>query len=181
MSRINHKTLLDGVIYQARWILYLINVGLLMASIVYLGRFLFNTALLVCHCIGLMFGDHSDEHLMVSVVQLIEQAMTESLLVVILMGGHQIYIRRFKKTAGPEWLEHVDTVTMKVKVSLAFVGYSSARLMEDIITDEVATDQWVKHIITHLVFLFTTLLIALVWRVMNFREVNQRSEASASG
>lgn len=175
MPRIFQKTILDSIMFEARWILYPINVGLLIASIIYLGRFLYETGCLVYHCVALVFGSNTDEHLMISVVQLIEQAMTESLLVLILMAGHQIYIRRFKKKCGPQWLEHIDTITMKVKVSLAFVGYSSARLMEDIITDGVTTDQWVRHIVTHLVFLVTTLIIAVVWRVMNFNEGYDKS------
>lgn len=157
---------LDTIMYEARWILYPVNVGLLITSIVYLLHILYETGLLVSHAAELILGSDGDEHLMLAVVQLIEKAMTESLLILTLMASHQIYIRRFKKQSGPQWLEHINTVTMKVKVSLAFVGYSSAKLMEDIITNEVSTEEWIKHMVTHLVFLVTTLIIAIVWRVM---------------
>lgn len=168
MLRIFPKKILDSCMYEARWILYPINVGLLIASVIYLCRFLVETGRLIYHAGDFIFGSNSDASLQLAIVRLIEQSMTESLLILILMGGHQIYIRRFEKQSGPQWLEHIDTIGLKVKVSLAFVGYSSAKLMEDLITDGVTHDQWIKDLVTHLVFLVTLLIIAIVWRVMKF-------------
>jgi uncharacterized protein (TIGR00645 family) len=178
MSRIFPKTLLDGFMFEARWILYPINVGLLIAALIYLCRFVVETGRLIYHAGDFVLGLNTDESLQLEVVRLIEQSMTESLLILILMGGHQIYIRKFQKQTGPQWLEHIDTVGMKVKVSLAFVGYSSAKLMEDLITNGVTHDQWMKDLVTHLVFLVTLLIIAIVWRIMNFKSATAPCDCS---
>ncbi len=168
------KTSIDDIIFQARWILYPVNIGLMIAAIVYAFKIVVDAWLLIYHSGAYIFGSDDSDPLVLAAVRLLEEAMTEWLLVSTIMGGHQIYIRRFRQKNGPEWLEHVDTVTMKVKLGLAFVGYSSAKLLEDIITTDVPTDIWIRHVVTHCVFLLTCLIVAIVHRCV--REDVQKSE-----
>lgn len=160
------KTFVDDLIYQTRWILYPVSLALTVAAVVYLLHITVDAALLVYHSGQFVFGVGNGDHLVIEVVRLLEKAMTEWLLVSTIMGGHQIYIRRFKKSDGPEWLDHVDVVTMKVKLGLAFVGYSSAKLLEDIINDDVSREIFIRHLVTHTTFLMTILVVALVHRCL---------------
>ena len=165
-------TLVDRVMFSSRWLLYPMNAGLIVALIVYLMRFLFQVGLLIVHSPGLVTAPTGDDNeLLVLVVSLLDQAMICSLLILTIMGGHQIYVRRFQDqltAAGPYWLKRVDTIVLKVKLGLAFTGVSSVVILKDCISvTAVPQSVWISHVVIHVVFLGTTLITALVWRIMH--------------
>ncbi|CAN5269961.1 TIGR00645 family protein [soil metagenome] len=161
---------LDGAMYQARWLLYPINCGLLIALSIYVAKFLWHIAVLVLSAPQLIIGGDQHNELMLVIVGLLDQAMISALLILTIMGGHQIYVRRFKfqkKEDSPQWLDHIDTIMLKVKLGLAFVGVSSVLLLEDAIrATAVPREVWILHLILHIAFLATTLIVAVVWRIM---------------
>lgn len=162
----------DRLMFGARWLLYPMNAGLMLALCVYLGQFFWQVGELVLGAPSLITSHTGDDHdLLVIIVNLLDQAMICSLLILTIMGGHQIYVRRFQEelsAAGPYWLKRVDTIVLKVKLGLAFTGVSSVVLLKDCIsTTLVPTEVWVKHVVLHVVFLGTTLVTAIVWRIMH--------------
>ncbi len=128
----------ETVLFQSRWLLYPINCGLMLALLVYLGRFAYQVGELILHAPKLITNTAAEEHeLMVAIVGLLDQAMICSLLIMTIMGGHQIYVRRFKEeltARGPYWLQRVDTIVLKVKLGLAFTGVSSVVLLKDCVS-----------------------------------------------
>ena len=169
-ERIRFRTL-DGFVYQSRWLIYPINCGLMVALAAYILTFVWNVGLLV---VGLpQVFEHPEMatgELMIDIVGLLDQAMLSALLVLTIMGNHQIYVRRFKyqhRADSPQWLDHIDTIMLKVKLGLAFVGVSSVVLLEDAVSARPVTPAvWQQHVAVHAVFLGTTLVVAIVWRLM---------------
>ncbi|MBU6453606.1 MAG: YqhA family protein [Cyanobacteria bacterium REEB67] len=164
--------LADRLMFGSRWLLYPMNAGLMVALGVYLLRFLFQVGQLLVHAPGLITAPTGeDNELLVIVVSLLDQAMICSLLILTIMGGHQIYVRRFQDqltAAGPYWLKRIDTIVLKVKLGLAFTGVSSVVILKDCISvTAVPQAVWISHVIIHVVFLGTTLITAIVWRVMH--------------
>jgi len=169
------KPKLDDWLYQIRWLLYPINIGLTLALLVFLARFLYKVALLVLDLPNLLEADKAiDQALLITIVTLLDQAMICTLLIVTIMGGHQIYVRRFQEHLhgeGPFWLRKVDTIVLNVKMGLAFTGVSSVMILKDLVSVTVVpTEIWVAHISIHLVFMLTTLMTALVWRLMHSKD-----------
>ncbi len=164
---------LDRWVYHVRWILYPINAGLVLALLVFLARFLYQVGLLVLDAPQLVMDEnkHIDHDLMIKMVTLLDQAMICSLLIITIMGGHQIYIRRFQDNlyqAGPTWLRTVDTIVLKVKMGLAFTGVSSVMILKDLVSATVVPKEiWLTHVTIHLVFMVSTLMTAIVWRIMH--------------
>lgn len=164
----------DDCLFATRWVLYPINFGLVLALTVYLAKFLWQVFSLVIDAPSHIFS-HSAGHsaLMIEMVNLLDQAMIASLLILTIMGGHQIYVGRFRKRQEqhtPQWLDHIDTIMLKVKVGLAFVGVSSVVLLQDALSATVVPyEVWMQHVIIHMTFLGTTLIIAIVWRLMHPR------------
>lgn len=164
---------LDQWIYHIRWILYPINFGLVLALLVFLARFLYQVAMLVLNAPDLVVSDDLliDKSLLIKMVTLLDQAMICSLLIITIMGGHQIYIRRFQENlyeAGPSWLRRVDTIVLKVKMGLAFTGVSSVMILKDLVsTTIVPPEVWITHLSIHMVFMVSTLITAIVWRIMH--------------
>lgn len=162
----------DTLLFHSRWLLYPINCGLMLALLVYLGRFAYQVGVLLMHAPALITSSGAEEHeLMVTIVGLLDQAMICSLLIMTIMGGHQIYVRRFKEeltARGPYWLQRVDTIVLKVKLGLAFTGVSSVVLLKDCVSATVVPmDVWISHVVIHVVFLGTTIITAVVWRIMH--------------
>lgn len=162
----------DTLLFHSRWLLYPINCGLLLALLVYLGRFAYQVGELLLHAPKLITSTAAEEHqLMVAIVGLLDQAMICSLLIMTIMGGHQIYVRRFKDeltARGPYWLKRVDTIVLKVKLGLAFTGVSSVVLLKDCVSATIVPmDVWISHVVIHVVFLGTTIITAVVWRIMH--------------
>ncbi|MBS1991771.1 MAG: YqhA family protein [Cyanobacteria bacterium SZAS LIN-3] len=162
----------DNILFQSRWLLYPINLGLMLALAVYLGRFVVQVAGLLWHAPALVMSPPGEDHeLMVAIVGLLDQAMICSLLIMTIMGGHQIYVRRFKEeltARGPYWLKRVDTIVLKVKLGLAFMGVSSVVLLKDCVSATVVPREvWLTHVVIHIVFLGTTIITAFVWRIMH--------------
>lgn len=161
----------DTLLFQSRWLLYPINCGLMLALLVYLGRFAYQVGALLLHAPALITNSGEDHELMLAIVGLLDQAMICSLLIMTIMGGHQIYVRRFKDeltARGPYWLKKVDTIVLKVKLGLAFTGVSSVVLLKDCVSVTVVPmDVWISHVVIHIVFLGTTIITAIVWRIMH--------------
>ncbi len=164
----------DDLLFATRWVLYPINFGLILALSLYLIKFLWQVGELLLNAKEHILG-HSAGHsqLMIEMVNLLDQAMIASLMILTIMGGHQIYVSRFrarKAEHSPQWLDHIDTIMLKVKLGLAFVGVSSVVLLQDCLSvTAVPHDVWVQHLVIHMTFLGTTLIIAAVWRIMNPR------------
>jgi uncharacterized protein (TIGR00645 family) len=164
----------DDLFFATRWVLYPINFGLIIALTVYLAKFVVQVGKLVLSAPEHIFA-HGAQHsaLMIEMVNLLDQAMIASLMILTIMGGHQIYVRRFRARSAqetPQWLDHIDTIMLKVKLGLAFVGVSSVVLLQDALSaTSVPTEVWVQHVVIHMTFLCTTLIIAIVWKIMRNR------------
>ncbi len=166
------SSVLERLMFEVRWLLYPMNAGLMVALFIYLLKFLWEVGRLVTHAPGFITGTAGSDHeLLVVVVDLLDQAMICSLLILTIMGGHQIYVRRFQQklaVQGPLWLKRIDTIVLKVKLGLAFTGVSSVVLLKDCISVTVVPTQvWLTHVAIHVVFLGTTLITAIVWRIMH--------------
>ena len=164
----------DDLFFATRWVLYPINFGLIVALSVYLAKFVVQVVKLVLSAPEHIFA-HGAQHsaLMIEMVNLLDQAMIASLMILTIMGGHQIYVRRFRARSAqvtPQWLDHIDTIMLKVKLGLAFVGVSSVVLLQDALSaTSVPSEVWVQHVVIHMTFLCTTLIIAIVWKIMRTR------------
>jgi uncharacterized protein (TIGR00645 family) len=171
------SSIAERLMFEVRWLLYPVNAGLTVALIVYLLRFFFHVGTLVVHAPAFITGAHGgDQDLLVVIVDLLDHAMICSLLILTIMGGHQIYVRRFQQrlaAQGPAWLNRIDTIVLKVKLGLAFTGVSSVVLLKDCISiTPVPTQEWLTHVVIHVVFLGTTLITAITWKIMHPTKVD---------
>src|ERR1700689_4699755 len=109
----------DWLIYESRWLLYPINAGLVVALAVYVVKFIWQ----VLEILRMAFSTGS-ENLQVLILGAVDTAMVANLLVMILTGGHQIFIRRFGNVGPnkPQWLDHIDSGILKIKVALSIAS-----------------------------------------------------------
>src|SRR5436305_1395074 len=105
----------ERVIVDSRWLLYPITVGILVALAIYTLAFLREEYHLIADSFHL-----GGEEMMVVLLGLVDMYMVANLLVMIAKGSYHIFIQRIQggdPTKRPQWLDHVDSGILKVKVA----------------------------------------------------------------
>lgn len=158
-----HSSQLEAFIFYSRWLLCPINLGLIVALFVYVARFLVDTYHMVISGFSL-----ESEAVMVLLLGLVDVAMVANLLVMIIQGGHQIFIRKFhvEEHQRPQWLDHVDSGILKVKVALSVAGITLIRLLKDFVDIENTPWETISHRMwMHGLCLVSAMAMAAIWRL----------------
>lgn len=155
---------LDSLMFASRWFLYPINFGLILALVIYVGKFGFELYSLIIDSPKL-----DTEQLMVAFLGLVDIAMVANLVVMIIQGGHHVFIRRLAiadECSRPQWLDHIDSGILKVKVALSIAGITLIRVLKDFVNIEhLDWDLVVHRMIIHAMCLGSALAMALIWRI----------------
>lgn len=154
----------EKTVFSARWMLYPINLGLLAALVVYIMRFLVEDYYFLTSGLG-----HHQEYLMLTMLSFVDTAMVANLIVMIAQGGHQLFISKFDIKPGqdkPQYLDHIDTGILKVKIALSICGITLIQLLKDFVNIEKVEWEVVYHrALLHILTLFSALIVALIWRI----------------
>jgi uncharacterized protein (TIGR00645 family) len=159
----------DEVVFHSRWLLYPAVIGLGLVDVALLASFCRDAWLFVLSVWHYLYlGDKPE--LTISTFDLVEQALKMTIVTLVSMGIHQIYIRRFREDRQihdiPQWLDHIDTVFLKVKVGLALTLVSLVQLLQDG-PAAVPYDVWLRHCVNTIIFAVCTLVFALIWRLVH--------------
>lgn len=171
------RTKLENVIFSARWMLYPINIGLLIGLSMYIWQFLVEDWHFIFH------GKHEDlESMMVVLLGFVDASMVANLVIMIVQGGHQIFIHKFQDREHhdmPQYLDHIDTGILKVKVSMSIASITLVQILKDFVHME--TVDWglaQRRMVIHAMALISSLMMALIWRITNPQKVKEPNEHS---
>jgi uncharacterized protein (TIGR00645 family) len=160
----NFPRVLSRYIYAARWVLYPINVALLLALGVYVCVFLLHDFDFIRH--GFSFDQES---LTVLMLNFVDSAMVANLIIMIAQGGHQIFIRKFDlphKEERAQYLDHIDSGLLKVKVAQSIAGITLIQILRDFVNIEHSDWVTIVHrMIMHGMVLMSALFMAMIWRI----------------
>jgi len=119
------------LIFSSRWLQLPLYVGLIVAQCVYVLLFLKELQHLVMHS-----WEFSPQQIMLLVLGLIDVVMISNLLVMVIVGGYETFVSRLRLQGhpdNPEWLSHVNSGILKVKLAMAIIGISSIHLLRTFI------------------------------------------------
>ena len=119
------------LIFSSRWLQLPLYLGLIVAQVVYVFLFLKELWHLVTH--AAQFGE---QQIMLVVLGLIDVVMISNLLVMVIVGGYETFVSRLRlenHPDNPEWLSHVNSGVLKVKLAMAIIGISSIHLLRTFI------------------------------------------------
>ena len=119
------------LIFSSRWLQLPLYVGLIVAQCVYVILFLKELWHLVVHS-----WEFGEQQIMLVVLGLIDVVMISNLLVMVIVGGYETFVSRLKLEThpdNPEWLSHVNSGILKVKLAMAIIGISSIHLLRTFI------------------------------------------------
>src|SRR5580698_3097957 len=122
---------IPSLIFMSRWLQLPLYLGLIVAQGVYVVLFLKEVWHLVSASMTL-----DETNIMLVVLGLIDVVMISNLLLMVIVGGYETFVSRLgleNHPDEPEWLSHVNSGVLKVKLAMAIIGISSIRLLRTFI------------------------------------------------
>jgi uncharacterized protein (TIGR00645 family) len=160
------ETAFERIVFASRWLQAPMYLGLIIASALYAYKFL-------VELIHITMSVHliSETQLMMGVLTLVDIVMVGNLLVMVVIGGYATFVSRLgsieKHEDRPDWLDHVDAGTLKIKMATALVGISGIHLLKAFIDISEKTHRDVMwQIIIHGVFLLSAVMLAWTEKIM---------------
>ncbi len=176
---------LEKLIFLSRWLQAPLYVGLIIAQVAYTWKFGVELWHVVSHT-----NTFDGKHFLSCVLELIDFVMVANLIIMVVIGGYATFVSKLDLDGHddrPDWLEHIDPGSIKVKLAGSLIGISSIHLLQAFIqlgsnldaagnpvnrTDAqigMMHDQIGWQIVLHLVFLISTVMLALTEMIMHRR------------
>lgn len=168
---------LSNLIFLSRWLQAPLYVGLIIAQVVYVYRFLVE----LWHLIGFAVLGHTppasvpagvvdtETIVMLTVLGLIDVVMIANLLIMVIVGGYETFVSRLNLKGHPdqpEWLSHVNAGVLKVKLAMALIGISSIHLLKTFINaDKMSEKTMLWQVVIHVTFVLSALVLAWIDRL----------------
>ena len=154
-------------IFWSRWLQLPMYMGLVVALGVYAYKFFIMLSGLVIN-----LGTYGENDILLLVLSLIDVVMIANLLVMVIIGGYEIFVSRLNiddHPDQPEWLDHVDAGVLKIKLGMALVSISSIHLLRSFIDADNMTEHTLKWEVTiHCVLVLSVIFIALTdWLIQH--------------
>ncbi|CAL9488419.1 hypothetical protein SUDANB108_03198 [Streptomyces sp. enrichment culture] len=154
-------TTLGYALFATRWLQAPLYFGLVAAQGVYVYKFFKELWTLILMCVG---GHATETYVMLAVLKLVDVVMIANLLIMVIVGGYETFVSRIGLQGHrdqPEWLSHVNSNVLKVKLATAIVGISSVHLLQ-MFVDVHHTSQhallWGT--VIHMAFIFSAAILA---------------------
>lgn len=185
------RNALGYVIFASRWLQAPLYLGLIVAQLLYVIVFLVELWHLTE---DILFGleELNEAAIMLAVLGLIDVVMIANLLIMVIMGGYEIFVSRLRVNDHPDqpdWLSHVNANVLKVKLAISIISISSIHLLRTFIevgnigassgdgdvTGETYTSEGVFwQVVIHLAFIFSALALAWIDKVSQQAHPEQR-------
>jgi uncharacterized protein (TIGR00645 family) len=130
---------MERLIFASRWVQAPLYIGLIVAGVLYAFKF----AEHLWHMTAEL-GHLGETQVMLGVLTLVDITMVANLLVMVIIGGYATFVSKLDLAGHPDrpdWLEHIDAGTMKVKLAGSLVGVSGIHLLQSFINMQVVTDK----------------------------------------
>ena len=155
----NTTKTLGNFIFWSRWLQLPMYLGLIVALGIYSYKFL-----LKLWDLTINLGILKEDDILLNVLSLIDVVMIANLLVMVIIGGYEIFVSRLDvqdHRDQPEWLAHVDAGVLKVKLGMALITISSIHLLRSFIDAGNISEHTLKwEVIIHMVLVISAGFIA---------------------
>lgn len=151
---------IEAVIFASRWILAPFFLGLLVAMVVLLVKFLKELLDLV-----LNIWTTSEYDVVISILTLVDTALIAVLLLIIVFSGYESFVSRINTNNHedrPAWMGKVGFADLKLKLIGAIVAISAVELLKAFLVSQSYTStELTWKVAIHLTFVFSGVLFAV--------------------
>ncbi|EGV05990.1 TIGR00645 family protein [Haemophilus pittmaniae HK 85] len=121
MEKYNQQSnVLSKIIFASRWLQVPIYLGLIVVQGVYAYKFMKSLWYLLTNV-----NEMDADTIMLTVLNLIDVVMIANLLVMVTLGGYEIFVSKLRTRNHPdqpEWMSHVNATVLKVKLSMSIIS-----------------------------------------------------------
>jgi len=156
------ERLLEGFLFNSRWLMAPFYVGLVVSLLVLLYKFLFELVHLVGH---VHLASESDAIL--GVLALVDLSLTGNLILIVIFSGYENFVSKIDPGAHPDWpdwMTKVDYAGLKQKLLGSIVAISAIQVLKAFMNIEGYGGDYTKLgwlVGIHLVFVLSALLLAV--------------------
>jgi uncharacterized protein (TIGR00645 family) len=156
---------LPNLIFMSRWLQLPLYLGLIVAQGVYVIHFAIELWHLVENATTL-----SEADIMLRVLRLIDVVMIANLLIMVIVGGYETFVSRMRLERHPdepEWLSHVNSSVLKVKLAVAIITISSIHLLVSFMNAS-QMDEKTMHwqVVIHITLVVSAIAVAAIDRIL---------------
>jgi uncharacterized protein (TIGR00645 family) len=168
------ESFIEESLFAARWFLAPMYFGLIGGLIILL--FIFIEEL---YDLLIQIPDVSVNEGILGVLTLIDISLAANLLLIVMFSGYEHFVSRMhiNHEDDPEWRRALDASSLKIKLIESIVAISSIYLLKvfmDLKHYSINTLKWM--IITHLVFVISAILMALVDRITSNTKISKKAK-----
>ena len=165
---------LAALLFASRWLQAPLYVGLVGAQLLYVYTFMKELWHTASHVNTLTEAD-----MMLAVLGLVDVVMVANLLIMVIVGGYETFVSRVNlqdHPDQPEWLSHVNSNVLKVKLAMAIIGISSVHLLKTFVEAKSYYDQMGSQA-TWLLLMQSLIHMAFILSAMGLAWIDQKSRA----
>lgn len=165
---IEHK--IEVLIFNGRWLLAPLYLGLLLSLIPLLYRFFLNFYHVMLNV------THMDmHHITLSILELLDTVLLGNLILIIIFAGYENFVSKIgiaeTSEDRPEWMGRVDYSGLKIKLIGSLVAISVIELLKDFMfAGKIDNTREAWRIGIHLTFVFSGVMFALMDFIADKRE-----------
>lgn len=166
----------EKLIFSSRWLQAPMYLGLIVAGCLYAYKSLVELAHLATQVQML-----SEEKVMLGVLSLIDVTMVANLLIMVIIGGYATFVSKLdldEHADRPDWLRSVSAGSLKVKLAGSLASVSGIHLLKSFVDIKEVKPESVKwQVIIHLVFLVSTLMLAITEKILHSSNDDEAKKA----
>ncbi|MGE0629364.1 MAG: TIGR00645 family protein [Hyphomicrobiaceae bacterium] len=162
---------IERVIFASRWLLAPFYVGLALSLVLLLVKFVEEFVHMALHAFSA-----TEAEVVVGVLTLVDATLTGSLLVIVIFSGYENFVSKFDHSDHkdwPAWMGTIDFSALKLKLLSSIVAISAIQLLKQFMEVKylvqkdpaAANQQLFWYVVIHLVFVVSSVLLALSDRI----------------
>jgi len=163
------ERIFEEIIFISRWFQLPIYMGLIMGGLIYLYKFISELIYLLWNIFNL-----SSSQIMLGILTLIDISLVANLLIMVIIGGYSTFVSRidFKNSEDkPIWIDKIDDLTIKLKLSMSIVIIAAIDLLRSFIDIEHIKPEDIKlQLLIFGVFLLTVIVFVISKKLYQFKD-----------
>lgn len=154
------EALLEKILSASRWILAPFYLGLAIALIVLLIKFVVELAHIATHAF-----ESTESQVILGILALVDLTLTGSLVIIVIFSGYENFVSKIDHSEHrdwPEWMGTIDFTGLKLKLLSSIVAISAIQLLKQFMAVSTVSDRdlfWL--VVIHVVFVVSSVLLAL--------------------
>lgn len=160
----------ERTIFASRWLLAPFFLGLALSVIVLLIKFATELVHIVLHAFSM-----SETEAILGVLALVDLTLTASLLIIVIFSGYENFVSKIDHSGHkdwPEWMGTIDFTGLKLKLLSSIVAISAIQLLKQFFSiGTVSKTDLMWLVIVHVVFIFSSVLLALSDRIAGHQDM----------